>query len=207
MLPSLFAVMNAAGLHIVHDFRLWIATQDGTKRISDMTGVIAVQYKRDRHRENGKWTEPPGKGVTRGHYDESIVYDDDWHPEDDLPYARQDMVGMVKHGVAEVLRDPKAKGEILNLVKKGVAEELRAASTREEVLRLVKKGVAEELRAGVGASGVTAAQGAEAAVGAKDVLGVIKLQLSELTNMVAALQAAASAPAPAAGGGELHVEQ
>ena len=65
-LTPLFNAMNAAGLRIVHDFRLWIATLDGTKTVPDMTGVTAVQF--------------AGANMTGGHYDESIVYDDAWHP-------------------------------------------------------------------------------------------------------------------------------
>ena len=64
-LTLLFNGMNAAGLEIVKDFRLWIATLDGTKTVADMTGVTAVQF--------------AGERITGGHYDESIVYDDDWH--------------------------------------------------------------------------------------------------------------------------------
>ena len=202
MLPSVLAAMNAAGLRIVKDFRLWIATLDGTKEIGDMTGVIAVQHKRARRQKNGKWIEPPGEKVTRGHYDESIVYDDDWHPEDDLPYARKDIIDMVKNGVQQELRDPRTKQEILNLVKKGVAAELRAASTREEVLNLVKKGVAAELQAGIGTSGVTPARGAEAAVSAQEALNGIALQLTELMRIVTGLQTATPpVTAPAAPGG------
>jgi hypothetical protein len=63
-LTPLFNAMNAAGLHIVRDFRLWIATLDGTKMVADMTGVTAVQF--------------AGEKMTGGHFDESIVYDDDW---------------------------------------------------------------------------------------------------------------------------------
>jgi hypothetical protein len=65
-LTPLFNAMNAAGLRIVKDFRLWIATLDGTKKVPDMTGVTAVQF--------------AGAKMTGGHYDESIVYDDTWHP-------------------------------------------------------------------------------------------------------------------------------
>jgi hypothetical protein len=64
-LTPLFNAMNGAGLHIVRDFRLWIATLDGTKMVDDMTGVTAVQY--------------AGESMTGGHFDESIVYDNDWH--------------------------------------------------------------------------------------------------------------------------------
>jgi hypothetical protein len=64
-LTPLFNAMNVAGLHIVKDFRLWIATLDGTKTVPDMTGVTAVQY--------------AGESITGGHFDESIVHDDNWH--------------------------------------------------------------------------------------------------------------------------------
>jgi len=57
--------MTAAGLHIVKDYRLWVATLDGTAVLPDMLGVTAVQCK--------------GEKMTGGHYDESIVYDDTWH--------------------------------------------------------------------------------------------------------------------------------
>lgn len=79
-LTPLFNAMNAAGLEIKRDFRIWLATLDGTKRIHDMTGVTAIQYKRapneDKH---GNPLEPPSGSVTSGHFDESIVYDDNWH--------------------------------------------------------------------------------------------------------------------------------
>jgi len=78
-LTPLFNAMNAAGLHVAKDFRLWIATLDGTKAVQDMTGVTAVQYKRARKQApDGTWLEPPSESVTEGHFDESLVYDDDW---------------------------------------------------------------------------------------------------------------------------------
>lgn len=64
-LTPLFNAMNAAGLHIGADFRLWIATLDGTKTVPDMTGVTAVQY--------------AGESLTHAHFDESIVHDPHWH--------------------------------------------------------------------------------------------------------------------------------
>jgi hypothetical protein len=63
-LTPLFNAMNAAGLHVVTHFRLWVATLDGTKTLPDMTGVTAVQY--------------AGQPQTGHHYDESIVYDPAW---------------------------------------------------------------------------------------------------------------------------------
>lgn len=65
-LTPLFNTLNTAGYFINVHFKLWIATLDGTKSVPDMTGVTAVQY--------------AGQTQTGGHYDESIVYDDQWKP-------------------------------------------------------------------------------------------------------------------------------
>ena len=67
-LTPVFNAMAGAGLHVVRDFHLWISTLDGTKQVTDMTGVVAVQW--------------AGQNITGGHYDESVVYDDSWHPTD-----------------------------------------------------------------------------------------------------------------------------
>lgn len=63
-LTPLFNAMDAAGLHVVRDFRLWVATLDGTAELPNMLGVSAVQYK--------------GESLTGGHYDESVVHDPQW---------------------------------------------------------------------------------------------------------------------------------
>lgn len=63
-LTPLFNALLAGGLHVQRDFRLWIATLDGTKSVPDMTGVTAVQY--------------AGSLQTGGHYDESVIYDASW---------------------------------------------------------------------------------------------------------------------------------
>jgi hypothetical protein len=70
-LMPLFNAMVAAGLHVGKDFRLWIATLDGTKTVADMTGVTAVQY--------------AGQLQTKHHYDESIVYDNAWKTKSPPP--------------------------------------------------------------------------------------------------------------------------
>ena len=68
-LTPLFNALEAAGLHVAHDFKIWIATLDGTtKTVPDMTGVVAVQWK------------PAASTSGAGHYDESVVYDDTWKP-------------------------------------------------------------------------------------------------------------------------------
>lgn len=63
-ITPVFNAMAASGLVIARDFRTIIATLDGTQRVADMTGVVAIQ---DR-----------GQALTGGHWDESIVYDDTW---------------------------------------------------------------------------------------------------------------------------------
>jgi hypothetical protein len=60
------AAMHDHGLMLATMYTLWIATLDGTKTLPDMRGVVAVQY--------------AGQAQTAGHYNESIVYDDTWHP-------------------------------------------------------------------------------------------------------------------------------
>ena len=64
-LTPLFNAMDHAGLKIGRDFWTWVSTLDGTRTLADMTGFVAVQYE--------------GEAQTRGHYDESLVYDDHWH--------------------------------------------------------------------------------------------------------------------------------
>src|SRR5215467_14263172 len=91
-LAPLFQAIRAAGLHVKKDFRLWVTTLDGTKKISPMRGVTAVQY--------------AGEDITGGHYDESIVYDDNWHPGDDMPYTKKEILDLVKKGVAAELSAP-----------------------------------------------------------------------------------------------------
>jgi hypothetical protein len=79
---AVFNAMNAAGMQIVRDFKIWVATLDGvTRTIPDMTGVVAVQWKRE--------TANSGSG----HYDESIVYDDTWHPvKPPVPPAKREYI-------------------------------------------------------------------------------------------------------------------
>lgn len=60
-LTPMFNALNAAGFYVGKHFLLWIATLDGTKTVSDMTGVVAVQY-----------TDHSDL------YDESVVYWDSW---------------------------------------------------------------------------------------------------------------------------------
>jgi hypothetical protein len=56
----------AAGLQVVRDYRWWPATLDGTRKLADMTGVVAVQA----------WGAQffGGRNI-----DLSIVVDDTWH--------------------------------------------------------------------------------------------------------------------------------
>jgi hypothetical protein len=99
--------------------------------------------------------------------------------EDDMPFTQQ---------------------EIVDLVKQGVNAELSAGPSKAEILGLVKQGVAAELTAVLGTTGVSAAQGAKAAVDADTALAAIAQQLTALTAQVAAL-AAATPPTTGTGQG------
>lgn len=72
-ITPLFNALKAAGYHVGTHFRLWIATLDGTKTVKDMTGVTAVQW--------------ASAKITGHHYDESIVYDDNWKKATPAPTA------------------------------------------------------------------------------------------------------------------------
>lgn len=62
---EVFNVMTSHGWKVGVHFRIWIATLDGSERIPDMTGVVAVQAR--------------GEAQTGGNFDESVVYDTTWH--------------------------------------------------------------------------------------------------------------------------------
>lgn len=70
-LTPLFNLMNANHLIVGRDFRLFIATLDGTRTVADMTGVWGIQY--------------AGEAQTGGHYDETIVYDNAWKAPTPVP--------------------------------------------------------------------------------------------------------------------------
>jgi hypothetical protein len=146
-LAPLHHAMKVAGLRLVKDFRLWVTTLDGTKRLDDMTGVMAVQY--------------AGEDMTGGHYDESIVYDDDWHPEDDMPYSKKRIRKLVEQGVrAELKQGQKGHKELADLVVKVVTNELNDPNTKiakdlHELLRRVPAPPPTPTEAGDG-SAVTA---------------------------------------------------
>ena len=89
---------------------------------------------------------------------------------------------------------PFTKAEITKIVKDGVAAELKTRDTQQKIIDLVKKGVEAELKAPIGTSGITPAQGAKAAVHAKDALAGLAQQLADLTALVQALSAAMPPP-------------
>jgi hypothetical protein len=71
------AAMHDHGIMLSTMYTLWIATLDGTDTLPDMRGVVAIQY--------------AGEAQTGGHYDESIVFHDTWHPANPPapPWQRQ----------------------------------------------------------------------------------------------------------------------
>lgn len=60
-ITAVFNAQLAAGHKVVRDFRLWVATLDGSMSISDMTGVTAIQY--------------ASSSMTHTNVDLSIVFD------------------------------------------------------------------------------------------------------------------------------------
>jgi hypothetical protein len=69
-LASVQQALHSADLLPGRDYTLWLATLDGNRAVADALGkelgVVAVQWE--------------GQAQTGGHYDQSIVYDDAWHP-------------------------------------------------------------------------------------------------------------------------------
>ncbi len=79
-ITAIFNAMNAAGYNIVSHFYTWLATLDGTQRIADMTGVLAVQYL-----EN-----------VPANYDESIIWSDWWkQPANPVPVPQPTKTGVL----------------------------------------------------------------------------------------------------------------
>lgn len=99
---------------------------------------------------------------------------------------------------------PFTKKQIVQMVQEGIAAAVTTEPTKADIKRLIKQGVEAELKAVLDTTGVSAAQGAKAAVDTDHALAGISQQLSALATQVAALTAAASPPAvtpPATGNG------
>lgn len=62
---------KAAGYSVNTHFKFWVATLDGTRTLSDMNGVAAIQW--------------AGTGQTGHHYDQSDVFDAAWKAGADVP--------------------------------------------------------------------------------------------------------------------------
>lgn len=91
---------------------------------------------------------------------------------------------------------PFTEKKIVDLVKKGVRQEMKAdTATRRAITDLVQRGVAAELKIPIPTTGISPAQGAQAAVQVQAGLDALTQQVAELTTLVKALQAATAAPA------------
>lgn len=58
---QVISLQRSGGHALGKDYKLWVATLDGTDALPDMTGVVAIQVR------------------DYGSYDQSIVFDDTWH--------------------------------------------------------------------------------------------------------------------------------
>ena len=91
---------------------------------------------------------------------------------------------------------PFTEKKILDLVKKGVRQEMKAdTATRRAITDLVQRGVSAELKAPIPTTGISPAQGAQAAVQVQTALDALTKQVADLTALVKALPTAAPAPA------------
>lgn len=70
-ITAVFNAQAAAGHKIVRDFRLWVATLDGSMGIPDMTGVTAIQY--------------ASSAMTHTNVDLSLVFDGAFKPVGPTP--------------------------------------------------------------------------------------------------------------------------
>lgn len=119
--PAIIADQSAAGFAAGRDYKLWVATLDGTQTLSDMTGVVAVQY--------------AGEALTGHHYDQSIVVDDTWKAGD-MPLTAADktwIVSAIKAGL-----DAHAWDDTFNMdrVPAPVADSANPTWTASNYLRL-----------------------------------------------------------------------
>jgi hypothetical protein len=107
-------------------------------------------------------------------------------------------VSLISGFVSPVEDDmPFTDKKIVDLVKKGVRQEMKAdTATRKAITDLVKQGVAAELKAPIGTTGITPAQGAQAAVQVQAALDALTKQVADLTALVKALPTAAPGAQP-----------
>lgn len=84
---------KAAGFSVNTHFKFWVATLDGTRTLSDMNGVAAIQW--------------AGARQTGHHYDQSDVFDDTWKATD-MPLNTADKT-WISGEIAKQLKDPVAK--------------------------------------------------------------------------------------------------
>jgi CHAP domain len=96
--------------------------------------------------------------------------------------------------------DPRAPGHPLSGYVSPVEDDM--PYTKQQIVELVQQGVAAELHAKLDSSGITTAQGAEAAVQARDALSALSQQVAELKMLVSqALTAAAKGSGATSAGG------
>lgn len=76
-LEEVHKACRARGLEFPRDYTIWLATLDGTRRVGDMNGVVAIQHDTIR--------------TSHGEYDESEVFDPTWHPTAHRPHAAEVM--------------------------------------------------------------------------------------------------------------------
>jgi hypothetical protein len=195
--------LNAAASSFVHYGRL--------RRKPRVGDAVVFGYDRELDRANHVaivvWVHRDGRITTVGGDENGVSGQDNVKFAStsrvckDGPYSvsgsQNPGVSLISGFVSPVEDDmPFTDKEIVTLVKKGVRQEMKAdTGTRKAITDLVKQGVAAELKAPIGTTGISPAQGAQAAVQVQAALDALTKQVADLTALVKALPTAAPAPA------------
>jgi hypothetical protein len=195
--------LNAAASSFVHYGRL--------RRKPRVGDAVVFGYDRNLDRANHVaivvWVHRDGRITTVGGDENGVPNEGDIKFAStssvckDGPYSvsgtQNPGISLISGFVSPVEDDmPFTDKQIVDLVKKGVRQEMKAdTATRKAITDLVKQGVAAELKTPIGTTGITPAQGAQAAVQVQAALDVLSKQVADLTALVKALPTAAPAPA------------
>lgn len=128
-ITQVFNAQNAAGHQVGRDFRLWIATLDGTKSVPDMTGVTAIQY--------------ASAAMTKTNVDLSIVVDGAWKATAKPPVPTPPPVKLPVPSISQVDAD-RIAGSVLYMLR--FLDPSVALPTGEDVDSKLIASAATELR-------------------------------------------------------------
>jgi hypothetical protein len=170
---SLVRAAADAGYTVGRDFKLWVATLDGSQTVSDMTGVVAVQY--------------AGSNLTGKHYDQSIVVDDSWKAGD---MATVDLTPAAVKAVADAVKSL-VYGQVWDQDRTPAPDTAADKKINPNYLtRNILRGAFDHAHT---AENAAAANGAALAVLQQSV-GQLSTLLTDVSNQITALSGAVTDP-------------